>query len=184
MTQAKFCLPFTSDKAGSAIKECLTQAQLSQDVVLVNIPNDNIKRQLVRNRLYDRACVSKNCVVCPFSKVGDCAIAGAVYQIECLACHATYIGETGRLLSVRISEHLASKKRQSLLSPLGRHRKEDHNGTDFEVSCTILAIEGNITARKALEAMWIITCDPKMNNRNEQLSITRDLMPFFPSCAI
>ena len=120
----------------------------------------------------------------PFRKSGRCAIAGVVYQSECLACHAKYIGETGRLLGVRVHEHLASKRRQSLVSPLGRHRREDHSGADFRISCTILAYEDNIAARKALEALWIMARDPKMNNRNEQLSITRDLMPFLSFCAV
>ena len=93
-------------------------------------------------------------------------------------------GETGRLLGGRFHEHLASEKRQSLVSPLGKHRRKDYNGTDFEISCTILAFEDNIVARKALEALWIMASDPKINNRNEQLFTTRDLMPFLPSCAI
>ena len=63
------CLPFISDKVSNAIKKCLKQAQLEDDVVLINIPNDNIRRQLVRNRLYDRACISRNCVVCPYGKL-------------------------------------------------------------------------------------------------------------------
>ena len=58
------------------------------------------------------------------------------------------------------------------------------NATDFEVSCTVPAFEGNITAGKAPEALWIITRDSRMNNRNKQLSITRNIMLFFPSCAI
>ena len=184
VNRISLCLPFISDHVNNAIREGLIQAQLNEDVVLVNIPSDNIKRRLVRNRLYDRTCISRNCVVCPFGKVGDCAVAGVVYQIECLACHAIYIGETGRLLSVRVNEHLASKRRQSLVSPLGRHRKEDHSGTDFEISCTILAFEDNIASRKALEALWIMARDPSMNNKNEQLSITRELMPFLSYCAI
>ena len=85
---------------------------------------------------------------------------------------------------MRVNEHLASKRRQSLVSPLGRHRKEDHNGTDSEVSCTIPAFEDKIAARKALEPLWITARDPKMNNKNEQLSITRELMPFLSFCAI
>ena len=151
---------------------------------MVNSPNDNIKRQLLRNRLYDRACISRNCVVCPYGKVGDCARSGVVYQIECLSCHAIYIGETGRPLGVRMKEHMASKRRESLVSPLGKHRREDHNGTDFDIKCTTLAIEESISARKTLEAAWIFARAPRMNGRNEQLSITNDLMPFIGLCQL
>ncbi|EYC07846.1 hypothetical protein Y032_0068g165 [Ancylostoma ceylanicum] len=177
------CLPFISDRVSTAIRQCLIQAQL-HDVVLVNIPNENIRRQLVRNRLYDKSCVSRNCVICPNGKIGDCAKSGVVYQIECQTCHATYIGETGRPLSVRINEHLASKRRQSLISPLGKHRKEDHDGVDFDIKCTILALESDISARKALEALWILARTPGLNSRNEQMSITSDLMPFLSLCEL
>ncbi|EYB81249.1 hypothetical protein Y032_0388g490 [Ancylostoma ceylanicum] len=105
------CIPFFSDKVSAAFQQCILRAQLQDDVFLVNIPNDNIKRQLVRNRLYDTQCVLEQCVVCPQGKIGDCAKVGVVYQLECLACHSLYIGETGRMLSVRIKEHIAAKKR-------------------------------------------------------------------------
>ncbi|EYC28566.1 hypothetical protein Y032_0007g3291 [Ancylostoma ceylanicum] len=45
------CLPFISDEVSSAIQKCIFRAQLQNDVVLVSIPNANIKKQLVRNRL-------------------------------------------------------------------------------------------------------------------------------------
>ena len=178
------CLPFISDRISFEIRQCLIRAQLDDDVVLVNIPNDNIKRQLVRNRLYDRACISNNCVVCPNGKAGDCAKMGVIYEIECLTCHAKYIGETGRPLCVRVNEHLASKKRESLITPLGKHRKEDHGGADFDIKCTILANESQTSARKALEALWIYERNPKMNGRNEHLAVTSDLMPFLSLCEL
>ena len=99
-------------------------------------------------------------------------------------CHATYIGETGRLLSVRMKEHLAGKRRQSLVTPLGKHRREAHDGNDFDVMCTILTYEGEIFARKALEAAWILARNPTMNSRNEQVSVTNDLVPFLPLCEL
>ena len=120
--------------------------------------------------------------MCTNGRSGDCLRSGVVYQLECQTCRAIYIGETGRPLSVRVNEHLASKRRQSLVSPLGKHRKEDHEGEDFEISCNILAVEDNISARKALEAAYILARNPKMNSKNEQLSITNDLKPFLSFC--
>ncbi|EYC29815.1 hypothetical protein Y032_0005g2276 [Ancylostoma ceylanicum] len=76
-------LPFISDRISAAIRKCLIRAQLHDDVVLVNIPNDNIKRQLIRNRLYDRTCVVENCTICPYGKIGDCVKTGVIYEIEC-----------------------------------------------------------------------------------------------------
>ncbi|EYC18626.1 hypothetical protein Y032_0027g1622 [Ancylostoma ceylanicum] len=128
--------------------------------------------------------MSENCVVCPYGKTGDCAKMGVIYEIECLTCHAIYIGETGRPLCVRINEHLASKKRESLITPLGKHRREDHGGADFNIRCTILAYESQTSARKALEAFWITERAPRMNSRNEHLVVTSDLMPFPSLCEL
>ncbi|EYB97997.1 hypothetical protein Y032_0135g1939 [Ancylostoma ceylanicum] len=175
-------LPFISDDVSTEIRRCLARAQLHNDVILVNIPNDNIRKQLVRNRLYDKQCVSTECIVCPYGTTGDCSKTGVIYQIKCLSCDALYIGETGRVLSTRLKEHLASKRRGSLVSALGRHRHDEHNGDDFEVACTILAHETEITARKTLEAFWISVRNPSMNNRNECLAITNDLLPFVSLC--
>uniref|UniRef100_A0A7I4Y1E5 Uncharacterized protein n=1 Tax=Haemonchus contortus TaxID=6289 RepID=A0A7I4Y1E5_HAECO len=56
------------------------------------------------------------------------------------------------------------------------------NGDNFEVKCTILAQETEISARKALEAFWIFKRNPKMNGRDECPSITNDLLPYIPHC--
>ena len=168
----------------AAIKQCIRRAQLEDEVILVSIPNDNIKKQLVRNRLYDRECTTEQCIVCPYGRVGDCAKVGVVYQLQCLSCNALYIGETGRALSTRMKEHLASKRRMSLMTPLGKHRKEAHGENDFEVKCTILTYECEISARKALEAFWISAKNPEMNNKNECLSITSEFLPFVSLCEL
>uniref|UniRef100_A0A7I4XX46 GIY-YIG domain-containing protein n=1 Tax=Haemonchus contortus TaxID=6289 RepID=A0A7I4XX46_HAECO len=81
-----------------------------QDVVqLVNFPDNNIKQLLVRNRLYDKRCITNDCTICPYWKTSDCALIGVIYQIECRACGSTYIGETRRQLAVRTKEHLADR---------------------------------------------------------------------------
>ncbi|EYB86981.1 hypothetical protein Y032_0270g862 [Ancylostoma ceylanicum] len=109
---------------------------------------------------------------------GDWAQTGVIYQLECLTCSETYIGETGRVLGVRIKKHLAGKRRASLVTPLGRHKNQSHHGRDFDVKCTILAHETETSARKTLEAFWISVRNSSMNNKNECLSITNDFMPF------
>uniref|UniRef100_A0A7I4YFD5 Reverse transcriptase domain-containing protein n=1 Tax=Haemonchus contortus TaxID=6289 RepID=A0A7I4YFD5_HAECO len=176
------CLPFISDKVSNAIQRSIFRAGLQDVVQLVNIPNNNIKQLLVRNRLYDKQCITKDCIICPYGKTGDCALIGVIYQIECRTCGSTYIGETGRQLATRIKEHLASMRRGSLITALGRHKIEEHNGDNFEVKCTILAQETEISARKALEAFWIFKRNPEMNGRDECPSITNDLLPYIPHC--
>ncbi|KAJ1361895.1 hypothetical protein KIN20_021267, partial [Parelaphostrongylus tenuis] len=43
-----------------------------QSVALIEIPPNTLKRQLVRNRLYDRLCIMKDCKICPNGRDGDC----------------------------------------------------------------------------------------------------------------
>ena len=88
------------------------------------------------------------------------------------------------MVSKNIKEHLASNRRKSLISALGRHRNEAHGGNDFDVRCTILTYENEISARKALEAFWISTKNLGMNNKNECLSITNEFLPFVPLCEL
>ncbi|XGW19729.1 hypothetical protein V3C99_003515 [Haemonchus contortus] len=178
------CLPFISDEVSTAIRRSISRADLQDVVQLVNIPNSNIKQQLVRNRLYDKQCLTNDCTICPYGKAGDCALMGVIYQLECLACGSTYIGETGRQLAIRVKEHLASMKRGNPLAALGRHKVEEHNGENYEVKCTVLGQETEISARKALEAFWILQRNPKMNNRDECSSITSDLLPYLPLCEL
>ena len=178
------CIPFISDRVSVAINQCIVRAQLQNDVRLVNIPNDSMKKQLVRNRLYDTECILDECVICPYGKTGDCTKAGVVYRIECQTCHASYIGETGRMLGIRIKEHLAGKRRGTITTPLGKHKREVHDGNEFDVKCTILACEREISARKVLEAAFISAEKPNINNKNECISITSDLIPFISLCEL
>ena len=107
-----------------------------------------------------------------------------IYQIECHTCGHTYIGETGRPLGVRIYEYLSGMRRNSLATALGRHKTEEHDGNNFEIKCTILAQETEISARKALEAFWISSRNPRMNSRDECPSIANEFLPFMPYCEL
>ena len=53
---------------------------------------------------------------------------------------------------------------------------EAYSGEDFEVKCTILSCETEISARKALEAAWIYSKNPAMNSKNECVSTASDLI--------
>lgn len=56
-------------------------------------------------------------------------------------------------------DHLASERRSSLSSAPGalcfRDRLHAHGANDNGVKCTILGTEEEVSARKALEALWI-----------------------------
>ena len=60
---------------------------------------------------------SKNGIICPrsLSKV-------ELYKINCHDCDASYVGETGRALKTRVSEHRrAMEKRDFSASALAQH---------------------------------------------------------------
>ena len=94
-----FSIPFISDEFSADIRRCVQKADLQDTVRIVGVPPANLRKQLVRNRLYDRMCTMPSCVVCPFGREGDCMSSGVVYLITCQRCKEEYIGETGRPLS-------------------------------------------------------------------------------------
>ncbi|EYC13964.1 hypothetical protein Y032_0042g630 [Ancylostoma ceylanicum] len=106
-----FCLPFISDEVNTAMLQCLRRSALNNIVSVVEIPPNNLERQLVRNRMYDRFCITPNYVVCPTAKPGDCMCLGVIYLITCISCGEEYMGETERPLCARIREHLDAKQR-------------------------------------------------------------------------
>ncbi|KAK6761372.1 hypothetical protein RB195_022436 [Necator americanus] len=130
-------------------------ADLDSSVSVVEVPPNNLKRQLVRNRLYDTVCTTPNCIICPTGRLGDCLRSGVIYLIYCTNCGDEYVGETARLLYVRIKEHVNDKNRLREWTPLGAHRTQRHDGADFENRVQFLAHESKTLARKSLEAFWI-----------------------------
>ncbi|KAK6756707.1 hypothetical protein RB195_014876 [Necator americanus] len=96
------CFPYISDEVSAAIRRCLGRADLDSSVSVVEIPLNNSKCQLVRDRLYDTICTTPNCIICPTGRSGDCLRSGVIYLISCTNCGDEYIGETARPLYVRI----------------------------------------------------------------------------------
>lgn len=70
------------------------------------------------------------------------------FKVATYFWNALYITETGRVLAVRIKEHLVSKRRRNLTSPPGRQRDEGQGGTEFDVKCMVLTFE-----TKSVEAL-------------------------------
>ncbi|EYC30299.1 hypothetical protein Y032_0005g2568 [Ancylostoma ceylanicum] len=87
--------------------------------------------------------------------------------------HTIYILDFG--LCRKYREHLDGKQRSRESTPLGNHRRVKHDGANFEVNVKILAQEPETSA---LEALWIQAKNPKINHKEECLSITRELVPY------
>ncbi|KAK6761680.1 hypothetical protein RB195_022676 [Necator americanus] len=87
------CFLYISDEMSTATRRCLRRADLDSSVSFVKIPTNNLKHQLVRNRLYDTSCTTPNCIIC---STGDCLRSGIIYLISCTNSGNEYVGETAR----------------------------------------------------------------------------------------
>ncbi len=89
-----------------------------------------------------------------------------VYKIPCKNCNLNYVGETGRILSVRVSEH--SKFREN--SALSSHHKDLGHEIDFG-NANVLFVESNMRRRKIVEALCIQKYPHFLGNTGYDLKI-------------
>lgn len=88
---------------------------------------------------------------------------GVVYEISCKDCPASYVGETGRALKVRLDEHHGHAKRgHPELSTVAEHAIDKNHLIDW-TNPRILDRESKITNRRVKEALWISEKKPEMN---------------------
>ncbi|WKY04401.1 hypothetical protein Q1695_005417 [Nippostrongylus brasiliensis] len=179
-----FKVPFVSDEIGTEIRNCVRKAGLDNMIRVVEVPPSNLKARLVRNRLCDSVCRTRQCLVCLTGKEGDCMVSGVVYLIKCTVCNGEYIGETGRPLGERVKEHLGTLRRCDISEPLGEHRLRCHDGALVEVAVAILSRESEISARKTLEALWIAVRNPTINRKEERVEVTQELAAFADLCGL
>lgn len=59
---------------------CVRNADLRDVLRFTDIPAITLKRQLVRNSVYDRMYSTLSCIVCPNGEEGDCMRSGVVMQ--------------------------------------------------------------------------------------------------------
>ena len=141
----------------------------------------NIKDQLVRSKLgqyHDsnsppgtHPCNKHNCKACPFldrtpllkghqsdfvvKKMFSCQMTNLVYVLRCQRCNVLYIGETGRTLETRFSEHLADLRHGRQNSPVTKHFSlPGHTQEDLRVQILWL-VTGDIVDRKHMESWFI-----------------------------
>lgn len=84
-----------------------------------------------------------------------CQSRSVVYALTCPACGKQYIGETGRTLATRISEHKRDILRRNKKSPAASHFV-DHDVDPKELICTALDNSSkNRNKRLRLEEAYI-----------------------------
>ena len=136
------------------------------------VPPPTLKSLLVHNRVYDRLCsYSRNCIICPNGKPGDCTTKDVVYRITCVSCSSIYIGETGRPLRARIAEHVRSIRSPVnpcyADTPWAKHVRAHHGGAPVNVHVSIMSRGGGPLLRKVKEANLIRSLSPSINCKSE-----------------
>ena len=79
---------------------------------------------------------------------------GVIYQVPCGDCDSVYIGETGRTLEKRISEHKAAVKRHDEKNGIAVHAWDNQHKVDWQ-EAKVLQTETNYSKRRTMEAVHI-----------------------------
>ena len=78
---------------------------------------------------------------------------GAVYKIKCSDCQATYIGETGRNLTMRLNEHKRATKKSDVNNNIAEHHLKTSHTIDWD-SATCLTYSTDYYERITLESWF------------------------------
>ena len=92
---------------------------------------------------------------------------GAVYKMNCCDCQATYIGETGRNLTMRLTEHKWATKKGDLNNNTAEHHLKTSHAIDW-VSATCLTYSTNYYRQITLES-WFTNLEQTALNRCQPL---------------
>ena len=81
---------------------------------------------------------------------------GVIYKLICKRCKVTYVGQTGRLLNIRVEEHKKNLGRKcNYHNTLSDHRKEYANHDFDSNNLEILHSESNKGNREFMEILYI-----------------------------
>ena len=92
---------------------------------------------------------------------------GAVYKIKCSDCQASYIGETGRNLDTRLTEHKRATRNGDANNHIAVHHQLTNHNIDWD-SAQCLTYSTNYFQRLTLES-WYTNLEQTPLNRCQQL---------------
>ena len=93
---------------------------------------------------------------------------GAVYKIKCSDCQASYIGETGRNLNTRLTEHKRATRNGDVNNHISDHHRLTNHRIDWD-SAECLTYSTNYFQRLTLESWYTNLAEQTPINRCQQL---------------
>ena len=78
---------------------------------------------------------------------------GAVYKINCFDCQASYIGETGRNLNTRLTEHKRATRNRDVNNHIAEHHLKTKHQIDWD-SATCITYSTDYYQRITLESWF------------------------------
>jgi hypothetical protein len=177
-------------RMASAYKSIINSSPISHNYRTITAfrNSQNLTKKLIRNKTTSTPkahpafhfvkCPHGKCKACPYISTNadfsssvtntkfkvqhnfNCGGSNLVYLITCNKCSKQYVGQTGRSLRRRISDHL-SCIRTKRSTPIGTHfNLIDHNITDFKIqpieSISQLSIN-DLNVRLKRESFWQFT---------------------------
>ncbi len=158
-------LPFINEKLKRAAERAIKQSPFDINIVWVSGPS--LLSKISRSAIQPLVCTKANCITKLSSDRNICFAKNIVYQISCGLCHEVYIGETGRFLHQRVTEHTANVGTASEASeqPLRKHWYENHRGLQFRGEVKILRRCRDAADRKLWESAFITDMKPNINTQ-------------------
>ena len=93
---------------------------------------------------------------------------GAVYKIKCYDCQASYIGETGRNLSTRLTEHKRATRNGDVNNHIAEHHLKTKHQIDWD-SATCITYSTDYYQHLTLES-WFTNLEQMPKNHSQQLT--------------
>ena len=156
-------------RRGFKVSVTFTPGRKLQDIFCKSRPLDGLK------------CTSNNCNICQMLEDNvSYETSHPVYMITCNLCNEVYIGESSRTLSHRLSEHLRYARNPNSTNyrdeALAVHYRDQHAGLQPSLSFKLLAVELSTITRKISEALYIQRFNPRLNDKEECVTLIRFLI--------
>ena len=88
---------------------------------------------------------------------------GAVYKIKCCDCQASYIGETSRNLSTRLTKHKRATRNGDVNNHIAEHHLKTKDQIDWDSAATCITYSTDYYQRLTSESWFTNLEQPPLN---------------------